>query len=43
VPGLCAHEHPEDVRDLAGTLVARLCPQCEAQLPPDFDAVKEDQ
>lgn len=39
-PVPCAHEHPEDVRDLAGTLVARLCPDCEAQLPPDFKAVK---
>ena len=38
----CAHEHPEDVRDLAGTLVATLCPQCEAQLPPDFEVVKGD-
>ena len=34
----CTHEHPEDVRDLAGTLVARLCPQCEARLPPDYAA-----
>ena len=41
-PGPCAHEHPEDVRDLAGTLVARLCPQCEAQLPADFEVVKGD-
>ena len=40
--GPCAHEHPEDVRDLAGTLVATLCPQCEAQLPPDFEVVKGD-
>lgn len=37
-----AHEHPEDVRDLAGTLVARLCPECEAQLPPDFEVLKGD-
>jgi hypothetical protein len=41
-PVRCAHEHPEDVRDLAGTLVARLCPQCEAQLPADFEVVKGD-
>jgi hypothetical protein len=41
-PVPCAHEDPEDVRDLAGTLVARLCPQCEAQLPPDFEVLKED-
>jgi Sec-independent protein translocase protein TatA len=41
-PVRCAHEHPEDVRDLTGTLVARLCPQCEAQLPPDFEVMKED-
>jgi len=42
-PVPCAHEHPEDVRDLAGTLVARLCPQCEAQLPPpDFEVLKGD-
>jgi hypothetical protein len=41
-PVPCAHEHPEDVRDLAGTLVARLCPACEAQLPPDFEASKGD-
>jgi hypothetical protein len=37
-----AHEHPEDVRDLARTLVARLCPECEAQLPPDFEVLKGD-
>lgn len=41
-PVPCAHEHPEDVRDLAGNLVARLCPQCETQLPPDFEVVKGD-
>jgi hypothetical protein len=41
-PVPCAHEHAEDVQDLAGTLVARLCPQCEAQLPPDFEVLKED-
>ena len=35
-----AHEYPEDVRDLAGTLVARLCPECEAQLPADFEVLK---
>jgi hypothetical protein len=35
-----AHEYTEDVRDLAGTLVARLCPECEAQLPPDFEVLK---
>jgi hypothetical protein len=35
-----AHEYPEDVRDLAGTLVARLCPEREAQLPPDFEVLK---
>ncbi len=35
-----AHERPEDVRDLAGTLVARLCPECEAQVPPDFEVLK---
>jgi len=33
VRGLCAHEHAEDVRDFTGALVARLCPQCDAQLP----------
>lgn len=41
----CAHAHPqdvEDVRDLAGNLVARLCTRCQAQLPPDFEAVKGD-
>jgi hypothetical protein len=41
-PVPCAHEHPEDVRDLTGNLVARLCPQCETQLPPDFEPMKED-
>jgi hypothetical protein len=35
-----AHEYPEDVRDLAGTLVALLCPECEAQLPADFEVLK---
>lgn len=33
VRGLCGHEGAEDVRDLTGALVARLCPQCDAQLP----------
>jgi len=41
-PVPCAHEHSEDVRDLTGALVARLCPQCEAQLPPDFEVLKGD-
>jgi hypothetical protein len=31
--GRCMHEHREDVRDLTGALVARLCPECDAQLP----------
>jgi hypothetical protein len=35
VRGLCGHEHAEDVRDLTGALVARLCPQCDAQLPAE--------
>ena len=38
----CAHERTEDVPDLAGTLVARLCLQCEAQLPPGFEALEGD-
>ena len=43
-PARCpAHEHPEDVRDLARTLVARAAPgRCEAQLPPDFEVLKGD-
>jgi hypothetical protein len=36
----CAHERTEDVPDLTGTLVARLCLVCEAQLPPGFEALK---
>jgi hypothetical protein len=41
-PVPCPHEHPEDVRDLDGNLVACLCTRCLAQLPPDFQAVKEE-
>jgi Sec-independent protein translocase protein TatA len=41
-PVPCAHEHPEDVRDLAGTLVARLCADCYAPLPADFEILKEE-
>jgi hypothetical protein len=30
------------VLGVARTLVARLCPECEAQLPPDFEVLKGD-
>ncbi len=38
IKGQCRHLEIEPVHDIAGTLVARLCRTCDAQLPPSREA-----
>ena len=41
VPPPCAHQQAVPVLGIGGTVVAWLCPQCDAQLPQDFSVCEE--
>ena len=42
VPASCAHRQAMPVPGIGGDVVAWLCPQCDAQLPPRFRVSGED-